>query len=54
MSGKGSKQRPTDQKRFSENYDKIWGSKGCYGWLYTEEPKEKPIEELYEDAKAKN
>ena len=25
--GKGSKQRPTDQSRFSANYDKIWGRK---------------------------
>lgn len=24
--GKGSKQRPTDQKKFSENWDKIFGN----------------------------
>jgi len=25
--GKGSKQRPTDKKKFDENYDKIFGNK---------------------------
>ena len=25
--GKGSKQRPTDKKKFDENYDKIFGKK---------------------------
>jgi len=25
--GKGDKQRPTDQKKYSENYDKIFGKK---------------------------
>lgn len=27
MSGKGSDQRPTDHKKFSENYDLIFGKK---------------------------
>ena len=27
MSGKGSKQRPTDKKKFDENYDRIFGKK---------------------------
>lgn len=27
MSGKGSKQRPTDHKKFSDNYDRIFGKK---------------------------
>lgn len=27
MSGKGSDQRPTDHKKFSENYDIIFGKK---------------------------
>jgi hypothetical protein len=27
MSGKGSKQRPTNMLKFSENYDKIFNSK---------------------------
>lgn len=25
--GKGSKTRPTDKKRFDDNYDLIWGNK---------------------------
>lgn len=25
--GKGSKQRPTDQQKFAENFDKIFGKK---------------------------
>ena len=25
--GKGSKQRPTDRKKFDEGYDRIWGNK---------------------------
>jgi len=25
--GKGSKQRPTDKKKFDENYDRIFGQK---------------------------
>ena len=25
--GKGSKQRPTDKKKYNENYDKIFGKK---------------------------
>jgi hypothetical protein len=25
--GKGSKQRPTDKKKFGENYDRIFGNK---------------------------
>ena len=25
--GKGSKQRPTDKKKFDENYDRIFGNK---------------------------
>jgi len=25
--GKGSKQRPTDKKKFDENYDRIFGKK---------------------------
>ena len=25
--GKGSKQRPTDRKKFDENYDRIFGNK---------------------------
>ena len=25
--GKGSKQRPTDKKKFDENYEKIFGNK---------------------------
>jgi hypothetical protein len=27
MSGKGSKQRPTDKKKFDDNYDRIFGNK---------------------------
>lgn len=27
MSGKGSKQRPTDQKKFNDNWDVIFGKK---------------------------
>lgn len=27
MSGKGSKQRPTDKKKFDENYERIFGKK---------------------------
>ncbi len=27
MSGKGSKQRPTDKKKFDENWDQIFGKK---------------------------
>ena len=35
MSGKGSKQRPTDKQKFSEGWDRIFGNK----------KKEKPVEE---------
>jgi hypothetical protein len=27
MSGKGSKQRPVDKKKFEENYDRIFGER---------------------------
>ena len=27
MSGKGSKQRPTDKKKFENNYERIFGEK---------------------------
>lgn len=27
MSGKGSKQRPTDKQKFDEGYDRIFGKK---------------------------
>ena len=27
MAGKGSKQRPTDQKKFDKNYERIFGKK---------------------------
>ena len=27
MSGKGSKQRPTDKKKFEDNYERIFGGK---------------------------
>jgi len=30
MNGKGDKRRPTDEKRFSDNYDKIFGSDKVY------------------------
>lgn len=33
MSGKGSKQRPTDKEKFDEGYDRIFGKK-------KEQPKE--------------
>jgi len=29
MNGKGSKRRPTDEKRFGENWTKIFGVKSC-------------------------
>ena len=29
MNGKGSKQRPTDTKKFNDNWDKIYGKKKC-------------------------
>ena len=28
--GKGSKQRPTDKKKFDDNFDRIFGSKRCH------------------------
>jgi len=31
MAGKGSRQRPTDKKRFDSNYDAIFGKKGKEG-----------------------
>jgi hypothetical protein len=34
MSGKGSKQRPTDKKKYDESWDRIFGKK-------KEQPKEK-------------
>jgi len=27
MNGKGSKRRPTDERQYAENYDRIFGSK---------------------------
>ena len=36
MAGKGSKQRPTDLKKFGDNYDAIFGNKP------KKDPKKKP------------
>ena len=38
MSGKGSDQRPTDHKKFSENYDLIFGKKNDKNSSSTERP----------------
>lgn len=35
MSGKGSKQRPTDKKKFDENYDRIFSKTSKYEDLET-------------------
>ena len=45
MNGKGSKQRPTDHKRFDEAYDAIFRKKEAEEKLITEDPQSDKVDE---------
>lgn len=41
MAGKGSKQRPTDRKKYSDNWDRIFGNKNDHEYE-SDNPLERP------------
>lgn len=45
--GKGDTQRPTDHKKFSDNYDLIWGKKAPEE--KSAEPKQQPQDDVPTD-----